>query len=420
MTTLWSLDVALAFARGLLERIRLDGDVDRAMSATKWDLANRNHITVPVLYQRLKNRPLFTQEPIEKRKTADILKIAVGRSFGGHDWWPVSATFEAVDKWLPQNREGRLYLDLAALQDSHDPLNYGRLLGQALFQETIGQLYEQARSRKNERLRILLSVEDPQLQNLRWEWIVTPFANGQWDSLIVADDSIFSLHLDSSFNRPFTFVNRKALTALVVISTPRKDSGFTPTSVAAELSRSGLGATSIEQFVLSSESAHGSAELATLRQYLMSNQYQLLHLTLHARQSIKTSEVGLVMPKGTGSTSNYTAAREFKDQIGRLPSLPHFAFLALPEHAEPGEGQLLAEVARMLIAEAGMYAALAITHEMPNSTLQAFSSHFYKMLQAHGEVDRAYNEAAIVAADYPSFVPPALYSRLGGRPLFYD
>ena len=98
----------------------------------------------------------------------------------------------------------------------------------------------------------------------------------------------------------------------------------------------------------------------------------------------------------------------------------HFAFLASPTHPEPDEGQLLAELAQMLVAEAGMFAALALTHEMPAATVEAFSKHFYERLQAHGEVDKAYNEAAIVASGFPDFVPPVLYSRLGTRPLFYD
>ena len=67
-----------------------------------------------------------------------------------------------------------------------------------------------------------------------------------------------------------------------------------------------------------------------------------------------------------------------------------------------------------------MPAVVAMTEKVSIATTQALSEGFYRQLREHGEADRALAEATTALAGRYDITVPALFSRLGGRPLFSD
>jgi energy-coupling factor transporter ATP-binding protein EcfA2 len=61
-----------------------------------------------------------------------------------------------------------------------------------------------------------------------------------------------------------------------------------------------------------------------------------------------------------------------------------------------------------------------MTERVSIETAGKLSAAFYRQLRIHGEPDRALVEATAGLADRPDILIPALYSRLGSRPLFDD
>src|SRR5262249_26136801 len=80
----------------------------------------------------------------------------------------------------------------------------------------------------------------------------------------------------------------------------------------------------------------------------------------------------------------------------------------------------LGGLAQRLVRELGMPAVVAMTDTVSVTTAQALGTAFYGRLRGHGEGDRALGGACARLAGRHDITVPALYSRLGGRPLFSD
>src|SRR5206468_535743 len=80
----------------------------------------------------------------------------------------------------------------------------------------------------------------------------------------------------------------------------------------------------------------------------------------------------------------------------------------------------LGGLAQRLVRDLGMPAVLAMTEKVSVATAKALAEKFYLRLREHGEIDRALVEAVAGLAERYDINVPALYSRLGGRPLFSD
>jgi hypothetical protein len=92
--------------------------------------------------------------------------------------YPVIAALTRPGGFLPLRREGMLNLDPAALAEfQYDPLAYGTALGQALFVDEIRDTFVKALG--DEPLRVLLSVETPDLCAIDWHCLAAPF-DGRW------------------------------------------------------------------------------------------------------------------------------------------------------------------------------------------------------------------------------------------------
>ena len=64
----------------------------------------------------------------------------------------------------------------------------------------------QALARSEDRLHVLLFIEDPELKDLRWERLCAPLDGARWDFLAREQRTPFSLYLPSQTDRRFPFV----------------------------------------------------------------------------------------------------------------------------------------------------------------------------------------------------------------------
>jgi hypothetical protein len=96
----------------------------------------------------------------------DAFEITIQRQAG--DSWPVVVEQRTSGAFLPVRAEGRLRIDTDELRvEAHDPRAYGARLGQALFDDGVRDAFVQALAKTEDRLRVLLFVEDPALRHLR-------------------------------------------------------------------------------------------------------------------------------------------------------------------------------------------------------------------------------------------------------------
>jgi hypothetical protein len=65
--------------------------------------------------------------------------------------------------------EGILHVDLMEVRSQVTSKEYSMVLGQALFRDEVRDAFVRARAESDDRLRVLLCVEDPELKTLRWE-----------------------------------------------------------------------------------------------------------------------------------------------------------------------------------------------------------------------------------------------------------
>jgi hypothetical protein len=100
--------------------------------------------------------------------------------------------------------------------------------------------------------------------------------------------------------------------------------------------------------------------------------------------------------------------------------LPHFTFLSTCESASPEAEAGLGGFGQRLVRDLGMPAVIAMTEKVTVKTALALGAKFYEQLGKTGEVDIALQEAAASLAERQDITVPALFSRLGGRPLFSD
>src|SRR3712207_6584907 len=102
----------------------------------------------------------------------DVLEIVIQRKT--EDGCPVVVEYHQTGEFLSSSRkEGLLRLDIEALKqiesDVSEALQYGEILGKALFQDQIRDVFIQARAANQGGLRLLLVIEEPSLRGLHWE-----------------------------------------------------------------------------------------------------------------------------------------------------------------------------------------------------------------------------------------------------------
>jgi hypothetical protein len=352
----------------------------------------------------------------------NTFEISVQRRMG--DSWPVVVEQSATAVFLPVRHEGVLQLDLTELDRQTTPKEYGLVLGKALFHDEIRDAFVQALTKSEDRLCVLLCIEDHQLKTLRWERLCAPL-DGGWDFLALTQRAPFSLYLPSLTDRRFPPIGRRDLRALAMVASPeglqryRLEPFEVNTTVASV--RAALGEIPCD-VLASSDGAVGPPTLDTLCERMTAEQYTLLHVVCHGHLMPGGGETVLYLAKADEQVDPVDGTR-LLERLGRLHGargLPHFAFLATCESASPQAEGALGGLAQRLVRELGIPAVIAMTEKVSVATAHALWEGFYRQLREHGMADRALVEACAGLAERYDITVPALYSRLGGRPLFSD
>ena len=354
----------------------------------------------------------------------NIFEITVQRKTD--DRWPVVVEQSRAGA-LPLVKQGWLELDQARLLPQVVAQGYGRILGQALFQDDVRDAFVQALSVTDDRLHVLLYIEADDLKTLRWERLCAP-VDGQWQFLLLNQRTPFSLYLPSVTDRRFPPFGRLHLRALIVAASPAglEQYRLEPFDVAGAVRRVRDALGEIPSDTLAAADvltdAVGPPALDALAARITAQPYTLLHMVCHGTYAPGTGETLLFLAGSDNQVEVVTASRliERLRTIQGARGLPHLAFLATCESAAPEAEAALGGLGQRLVRELGMPAVVAMTERVSVQTASALAGGFYDRLREHGEVDRALAEATAGLADRFDMTVPVLFSRLAGRPLWSD
>lgn len=353
----------------------------------------------------------------------------------GEAGWPIVVERASPGAALRLRAEGMLLFgpetDAALLAAALKPRTYGEILGQALFRDNIRDAFQQARAETadDDRLLVLLTVEDPALRAHRWERLSAPL-DGGWELLALHQEVPYSLYLPTVTSRRFPPATRQEMRALVVAASPADlgDHGLAPFDVAAAVAgvRTALGDIESDALVTGEGAAAipgrlGPATLDALAEQITASDYSLLHVVGHGSVARAGGETLLYLAQANSAVDAVTGTR-LLERLGQLNVLPRFVFLSACETASasaetPGG---LGGLAQRLVRELGTPAVVAMTDKVSIATATELAGPFYRHLREHGHPDRALVAATAGLAEREDIIVPALYSQLAGAPLFTD
>ncbi|MEG4842840.1 CHAT domain-containing protein, partial [Microcoleus sp. B9-D4] len=359
------------------------------------------------------------------------------QSKSGESSWPIVVRCKQPDGLTIHSKE-TLELnqeDLNKLtQQQENEKEYGTHLGKALFRGAVYDTFVRALSKSSQDslLRILLSLEaadnDP-IKTLHWERLCAPIdADGSWHLLARNQRVPFSLYIPTIIDRRFPPIGRRDLRALVLVASPSNIGKFqlAPFDVEAVLSgvKEALGEIPYEILANDVAGAIGPPTLQELSKQLTNAKkpYTLLHFVAHGKL-LDNGETVLYWAKADNQVQPVTGEEllsELKNIGNHQRSLPHFAFLCTCESADPRAEAGLGGLGQRLVRNLGMPAVVAMTRKVSVETGLALGQNFYRRLRESGEVDTALQEATAGLGKRHDIAVPALFSRLGGRPLFSD
>ncbi|MEH1824200.1 MAG: CHAT domain-containing protein [Nostoc sp.] len=359
----------------------------------------------------------------------NTFEITIQRKSG--DTWPVVVEHSQAGILLPLRSEGNLSLTTEDLQRLTSLLgqvqDYGTLLGKALLRDEVRDGFVRALSQNEETLRVLLFIEAPdkELRTLRWERLCAPI-DGDWQILAINQRVPFSFYIPAITDRLFPPIGRRDLRALVLVASPSDSQKYKLDTFDVEDTvksvRAALG--NIPTDVLAT--VDGAIGLPTLDELCTqltdrTKQYTMLHFVSHGRV-LDDGETLLYWSKADNTVEVVTATRllERVRPLRGARGLPHFTFLCTCESASPEAEAGLGGLGQRLVRDLGMPAVVAMTEKVTIKTAQALTEKFYSQLRESGEVDSALHEATASLAERGDIAVPALFSRLGVRPLFSD
>ncbi|MGI0484952.1 CHASE2 domain-containing protein [Pantanalinema rosaneae CENA516] len=360
-------------------------------------------------------------------------EIALQRQF--EDAWPIVVKIKSIDG-LTTHAAGTFRLsaddftELIELQEN--PEAYGILLGKRLFREEIRDTLISARSQTTGYLRVLLSLEvdkQDRLRTLHWEWLCDPVESGGWNYLALDQKLPFSQYIPTHIDRRFPPIGRRDLRALILVASPEDSQRFklAPFNVATTIAgvQASLGKIPCDVLANHVKEAIAAPTLDNLCEQLANAQrpYTLLHIVCHGRL-MTAIEGDTVLYWATASNQvepipAKTLLRRLY-QLGGKNGLPHLIFLSTCESADPRAEGALGGLAQRLVRDLGVPAVVAMTRRISVETALTLGQRFYQRLRESGEVDLALQAATVGLASRSDVVVPALFSRLGERPLFSD
>jgi len=352
------------------------------------------------------------------------LEITIQRQT--NDGYPIVTKQVRSSGMLPVYGNGLLLLDEAALVSQPNALAYGQVLGQAFFKDDIRDAFTRALVESDDALRLLLFIEAPELRTWHWERLCAP-VDGQWSSLALNQRVYFTLHLPSHTDRRFPPIGRRDLQALVVVANPDGLDryglvNFDDVKTVASVKQA-LGTIPVDVLAASDiEGSMGPPSLEAIVERLMAQPYTLLHLVAHGRFVRRSGDTVIYLADKDNQVVPVPTSQliERLANLGGQYSLPHYTFLCTCESAKPDAEGALGGLGQRLVRELGMPAVIAMTDNISIDTAGILASNFYQYLRQHGEVDRALNQSFMAIANQHDLTVPALYSRLGGKPLFSD
>lgn len=343
------------------------------------------------------------------------------------DVFPVVAELSTPGEALPQRTEGRITLSAADLEELGTkvrPLDYGKYIGGLLFQGEILRAFDRAATRADSRMNVLLAIEAPELRALHWEWLCVPI-DGAMRPIAQEQRFPFCLFQPSQVDRRFPPFGRRDLRMLVVVASPRglekySLDPFDEARALESVSEAVSGKISYDVLSCSEElpKRTGPASLPKLCERLTEKRYTLLHIIAHGRYG-RDGETILYLGNEQGDVQAIPA-KELLTRLGQLGALPHFVFLAVCESARPEAEAALGGLGQRLVRDLGTPAVLAMTRKVSHFLAYELARRLYPQLVEHGYVERALVEACAGLVGQADVSVPALYSRLGGRPLWSD
>ncbi|MCC5664434.1 CHAT domain-containing protein [Nostoc sp. CHAB 5784] len=359
----------------------------------------------------------------------NTFEINIQRKSGSH--WPIVVEHSRPGELMSSRSEGILQLSPENFQKLTSllgqPKDYGIFLGKALFHEEIRDAFVSALRNSEETVRVLLFIEaeDSELRTLRWERLCGNIDDG-WHLLTLEQRTPFSLYIPAITDRRFPPIGRRDLRALILVASPSEIERFSLDSfnveAAVESVRQALG--EIPCDVLATvEGAIGLPTLDELCKHLTdrTKQYTMLHFVSHSKV-IEQGETVFYWAKADNKVDPVTGTRliERLRTLRGAKGLPHFTFLSTCESASPEAEAALGGLGQRLVRDLGMPAVIAMTEKVTVKTALALAEGFYRQLRESGEVDSALHEAVAFLAERGDVTVPALFSRLGGKPLFSD
>lgn len=357
--------------------------------------------------------------------------------------WPVIITIRQPNDGLRDHAEGNFQLTpeqfdkLEKLKIKLPPhrKEYGTLLGKALFQDKVLKYFETTFTKSQERevsFRLLLSItaDDDELRTLHWEWLCAPI-NGSWRLVSRSQRILFSQYIPTIIDRRFPSIGRRSLRVLILVASPsnlEKDYELANFDVKHTISglKNVLGNIDCDVLAHDVEGAIGLPTLNELIKQLTNAQkpYTLLHIVCHGSWNEEDKDTVLYWATAENQVKRVTGEQLIDRLQDITQGLPHFTFFCACESAVPTtNSKVKAEfggLAQSLVRELGMPAVVGMTREVSIETALKLAENFYQRLREHGEVDKALREAIAELADEEDITVPALFSRLGGRPLFSD
>ncbi|MEH1839618.1 MAG: CHAT domain-containing protein [Nostoc sp.] len=359
----------------------------------------------------------------------NTFEITIQRKSG--DNWPIVVEHSQPGVLLPLRSEGNLCLTAEDFQHLTSLLgqvqDYGTLLGKALLRDEVRDGFIRALSQNKETLRVLLFIEAPdkELRTLRWERLCAPI-DGDWQMLALNQRVPFCFYIPAITDRLFPAIGRRDLRALVLVASPWDSQKYKLDTfdVEATVKSVRLALGDIPTDVLATvDNAIGLPTLDELCAQLTdrTKQYTMLHFVSHGRV-LDDGETLLYWSKADNTVEVVTATRllERVRTLRGARGLPHFTFLCTCESASPDAEAGLGGLGQRLVRDLGMPAVVAMTEKVTIKTAQILAEKFYFQLRESGEVDSALHEATAFLAERGDVTVPALFSRLGGRPLFSD